>query len=335
MQRLLILIFISILFSCKKNTVRFPNTHSLVINKQIELLRIAYVLALKDSIPEIYLPCKNDYYKKQIEPYLGFDQHPLVQTIRNGEVWSGDLPVLALAFDADFNIREGLDTAYLNYNYEWYGKNLDSVATLLADFKKEIQYQHSIKPDFTNFIDSIKTNQISQKLNAFFRTTNTSQLKIYFDPLNNITNKAITFLNDDKDNRHFLIGYFCDHPDTTSQQLQLEWDEDYRRIAIHENAHLYTDRLLDKYYDEELKKLIQQEKHKETYTNIDEIIVRGLTSKIIGHYYGENHGKEDIQNQPPASKIIYTLLDNYLETPEMEFEDIYKEFIVHLKSHFK
>ena len=80
----------------------------------------------------------------------------------------------------------------------------------------------------------------------------------------------------------FVLANICEKSDSTKleQPLTVKWNKDTRRITIHENSHLYTDNLYDKYYSKEFDRKLKQKKYANERTNIDEIIVRsGLTAK--------------------------------------------------------
>ncbi len=325
------------IISCKQQKPQIEtkeNTISISIDDRVELLRVAYFLGLEDSIEPYLRPCKTDFYKTNFEPYKEYIHHPLVQKIRNGDEWNADLPTIALCFDENLKPKDNLNIKELSKQFGWYGNNLDSLSKLMVDFKKTIAFKNDYNIDFKPFSDSINTNQITEKLNKFFRTKNDTRLSILFDPLNNITNKAITFANNPENERLFLIGYFCDNPDSTSINLKPNWNTDYRRIVIHENCHIYTDQLFNQYYDRELDSLIRQDKFKDEFTDIDEIIVRGITAKILELNYGQKVGEDEINHQPKESRIIYDYLDQYVQDDKIEFEQVYKKLIEQLKQKY-
>jgi hypothetical protein len=325
------------LIGCKQEKRQIDtneNTISVSIDDRVELFRVAYFLALEDSIDVNLRPCKTDFYKTNFEPYKKYRNHPLVQKIGNGDIWKADLPALALCLDENLKPKENLNINELSGQYGWYAENLDSLSVLLADFKKTIDFKNNYNVDFTTFIDSLKSNRITQKLNEFYRTDNRTNLKILFDPLNRITNKAVTFANNPKNERTFIIDYLCDEPNDTFKPLALNWNDTYRRIVIHENSHIYTDEFYKKYYDKELDSLVNQEKFKDKYNDIDEIIVRGITAKILELNYGKKIGDDEINHQPKNSRIVYEYLDKYINNDKMEFEQVYKEIIERLKKKY-
>lgn len=326
------------MISCnqKKPKKNIPeNSISIVIDDRVELLRVAYFLAIEDSIGVNLRPCKTDFYKTNFEPYKKYAHHPLVQKIGNGDEWNADLPTIALSLDENLKPKDSLNTKELTEQFGWYGKNIDSLSKLLIDFKKTIGFKNHYNLDFKPFTDSIKSNRITEKLNTFYRTDKTTNLKILFDPLNRITNKAITFTNNPENERLFLITYLCEEPNDSIKPIKLTWNDDYRRIVIHENSHIYTDKFFDKYYDQELDSLVKQDKFKDEYNDIDEIIVRGITAKILELNYGQKVGEDELNNQPKNSRLVYEYLDKYVNNDNMEFEQVYKEIIEKLKKKYQ
>ena len=311
------------------------NSISISIDDRMELFRVAYFLAIEDSIDLNYRPCKTDFYKTNFEPYKKYKNHPLVQKIGNGDIWNSDLPTLAFCLDNNLKPTGNLNIKELSKQYGWYAENLDSLSILLSDFKKTIKFRNEYNVDFKPFKDSINSNQITKKLNRFYRTDKKTNLKIFFDPLNRIDNKAITFTNNPENERLILLTYLCDQPNDTIRPLKLEWNDTYRRIVIHENSHIYTDQLYRKYYDKELDSLVNQEKFKNEYHDIDEIMVRGITAKILELNYGQKVGENEINHQPKNSRIVYEYLDKYVNNNKMEFEQVYKEIIEQLKKKYQ
>lgn len=333
----ILIILASCSIGCKQGKPRDEkkvSSISISIDDRVELLRVAYFLALEDSIDVNLRPCKTDFYKTNFEIYKKFKNHPLVQKIGNGDEWNADLPTIALCLDDNLKPKDNLATDELSKQFGWYGKNIDSLSKLLVDFKKTIDFKNNYNVNFKPFTDSIKSNRITKKLNQFYRTDKKTNLKILFDPLNRITNKAITFTNNPENERLFLITYLCEEPNDSIKPLKLKWNDDYRRIVIHENSHIYTDDLFKKYYDREFDSLVNQEKFKNEYHNIDEIMIRGITAKILELNYGQSVGKYEINRQPKNSRIVYDYLDKYVKNEKMEFNQAYKEIIEQLKKKY-
>ena len=334
----LILFSLTILFiSCTElNSQRKTETSSTVIkvDDRIQLFRVAYNLAIMDSIDQKFHPCETEFYSQHYLPYKKYSDHPFVQKIANGDLWNGDLPILALALDENLKPIKNIDTAILSDQFGWYGENLDSVSDLMIDFKNRTSFKDAYNINFKPFKDSIQTNNITQKLNDFFREKKKPDLIVYFDPLNAITSKAINFLPNTDEKRRFVLNNVCGKPDSLPSDISPRWNKDSRRIIFHENAHLYTDNLFEKYYSDEFDKKLQQEKYKEEYKNIDEIIVRGITAKIIQVNYGEKEGEFEISRQPERSRIVYDYLDTYINNEIMTFESAYREVIKELKNSY-
>lgn len=335
----LLLTFI-ILYSCnQKPTNENINKSKITIkvDDRIELFRVAYNLAIMDSLDNKFQACRNEFYNQHYLPYKEYLNHPFVQKIRNGDFWRGHLPALGLAFDVNLLPKKGLDKALLEKTFGWYGTRLDSVSKLMIDFKKTIDFKNNYNINLKPFRDSLQSNQITKKLDSFFRTKTKEDLIIYFDPLNNILSRALGFLPDKDKKRRFLLANICNPSldSITNEPLILKWDKMNRSLVIHENTHLYTSQLFDKYYTQEFDKKLQQEKYENINTNIDEIIVRAITAKIIEINYGEKEGEFEISRQSQKSRIVYDFLDQYVANKSMSFEEAYNGIMNKLEKSYK
>jgi len=110
------LIILYVLFFACQNNNDNTKTHSvqkggtsIEINPNVQLFRIAYNLAIADSINLEYRPCNNLLYQKTQSKFSKFSDLALVQKIRSGDEWNADLPVIALCFDENFNALQNLD----------------------------------------------------------------------------------------------------------------------------------------------------------------------------------------------------------------------------------
>lgn len=313
------------------------NSIQVKVDDRIQLFRLAYNLAIMDSISPTLRPCKDQFYTNNFLPYKKFSNHPFVLRIAQGDLWNGDLPVLALALDNDLRPKQNLNKSILKDQFGWYGENIDSVARMMADFKKTINFKRNYNINFEPYKDSLKANHLTRKLNDFYRTDLESNLIIYFDPLNNITSRAINFLPEKKNTRRFVINNACNSTDSANLEkpLTFYWTTDTRRITIHENSHLYTDDLFHKYYTQEFSNKLKQAKYENVHTNIDEIIVRGLTAKVIELNYGEEAGKYEYKRLWPKSKIVFDQLETYMVNKRMSFEEIYGEIMKKLEESYR
>ncbi|AVR46043.1 hypothetical protein C7S20_12695 [Christiangramia fulva] len=306
------------------------------VDDRIELFRLAYNLAIMDSISPDLRPCKDKFYSENYLPYKKYSNHPFVQKIAKGDLWNGDLPVLALALNKNLKPKSNLDKSQLENQFGWYGKNIDSVSRLISNFKETINFRNEYDINFIPLKDSIKTNKITQKLNNFFRVEKQPNLIIYFDPLNNITSRSITFLPENDSIRKYLLANICEKSDSIdlNKSLTPKWNKTNRRITFHENSHLYTEDLFHRYYTDEFDEKLKSDKFKNERTNIDEIIVRGITAKIIALNYGKKIGDFEYDRLWPKSKIVFKELDNYVKNKNMTFEEIYKVIITKLEESY-
>jgi len=341
--KLLIIILTLIIVSCKQSqksekkvSNEYNSSTQVKVDDRIELFRLAYNLAIMDSISSNLRPCKDQFYSENYLPYKKYSNHPLVQRIAKGDLWNGDLPILALALDKNLQPKHNLDKTLLKDLFGWYGENLDSVAIMLADFKETIKFKNDYNINFEPYRDSLESNNLTTKLNDFYRTDLKSELTIYFDPLNSITSRAINFLPEKENKRRFVLNNICDKSESLNikKPLTLYWTKDTRRITIHENSHLYTDNLFSKYYSSEFDKKLKQDKYANEHTNIDEIIVRGLTAKILELNYGIEIGKFEYERLWPRSKIVFDQLEKYNGTKTLTFEEVYKKIINKLEESY-
>ena len=340
--KLLILVTLLLFASCKQNqkskekvSGNFNSSIQIKVDDRIELFRLAYNLAIMDSISPRLRPCKDQFYSKNYLPYRKYSNHPFVQRIAKGDLWNGDLPALALALDKNLRPKQNLDKSKLE-QFGWYGKNIDSVSRLITDFKESINFKNNYNINFEPLKDSIEANNITRKLNDFFRIEKQPSLIIYFDPLNNITSKSITFLPENDSIRKYLLANICEKSDSINANnvLTPKWNKTNRRITFHENSHLYSEKLFHRYYSDEFDNKLKSEKFKDQKTNIDEIIVRGITAKIISLNYGKKVGDFEYERLWTKSKIVFKELENYVQNKDMTFEEIYKEIIKKLEESY-
>jgi len=341
--KLLTIIFPIILISCNQNKSSekeiSPNKESEIsieVDDRIQVFRLAYNLAIMDSIPPGLRPCKDQFYSKHYLPYKQFSNHPIVQRIAKGDLWNGDLPMLALALDRNLVPKKNLDKSVLKDQFGWYGENLDSVSNMLVDFKETIDFKNNYNINFEPLKDSIQSNEVTKKLDEFYRIETKSNLKIYFDPLNNITSRSINFLPENDLIREYVLANICKKQDSTPTKeiLTPKWNRTNRRITFHENSHLYTDQFFKKYYSEEFNERLKEEKFADVRTNIQEIIVRGLTAKIIELNYGEIAGQFEYDRLWSKSKIVFDQLEDYSINTDMSFEEIFQQIIKELENSY-
>lgn len=328
--RFTITIILFTLISCSslKN-----NKTEIVIDKKMEALRLAYNFATQDSINEENKPCQTNYYKELSEKNKELKNHKLVQFIQNGDYWGMDFPNITYCFEDNFEIKKNINYDELKINYVYHYNKLDTLKVLFKDFYLKVNLTNSNKIDLETFKKDLKNSQIETKINSFFRTKNNSKLKVYFEPTNNLNNKAITFVND-KNQRNFALSYFSCKENNAELDINLVFNDDIKRVITHENCHLFTNLLFKKYFDNAFKEKLKSGKYKDQYTDIDEIIVRGITAKIVAINDGKEIGENEIAHQPKSSRIVFDVLDEYINNPKMNFETIYIKIIEKLKHTF-
>ena len=123
------LFFIITLFACKEKTSETIITEKEKINKtvfkvdeRIELLRIAFNLAVQDYIDEKMLPCDTEYSKRVNSHFKEFKNHQLIKYIDDSPNIIIDFPTIGLmfkdfeTFEFDNLIRQALTTMDSAYN---------------------------------------------------------------------------------------------------------------------------------------------------------------------------------------------------------------------------
>lgn len=307
------------------------NRPNVIVDKKMEALQLAYNFAVQDSIEEKYKPCQTNYYKELSKKNEALKKHKLVNFIQKGDYWGGDFPIISICFDNKINLKKNIDYKELKANYKYHFDKLDTLKSYFKDFYNKINLDNTNKINLEQFINSYKKNKIQEKLKLFFRNNQKFEFKIYFNPINNLMNKAITFINEGNSKRSIVLGYIACKTKETETKINLDFDNTTRRIIIHENCHLYTDELFKKYFDFEFKEKLNQEKFKDYDINVDEIIVRGITAKILEVNYGKTVGEQELENQPKASRIVFETLGEYIKNPNINFETIYIKIIENLK----
>lgn len=330
-NKIIILIILFTIISCSslKN-----NKTEIVIDKKMEALRLAYNFATQDSIDEKYRPCQTNYYKELSDNNKDLKNHKLVKFIQNGDYWGIDFPNISYCFDDNFKVKKNINSDELKSTYSYHYNKLDTLSVLFKDFYSKFNSANSNKIGLENFKKDLKNSQLEKQIESFFREKNNSNLKVFFEPTNNMNSKALTFI-DDKNQRNISLSYFSCKENATGLDINLVFNDDNRRVITHENCHLYTNLLYNKYFSKEFEEKLKGEKYKDQYTDIDEIIVRGITAKILAIKYGIDVGEKEIAHQAKPSRIVFDVLDEYINDPKMNFETIYIKIIEKLKINFQ
>lgn len=342
------LLFIITLFACKeKNTTKTKISEKEEINQvvfkvdeRIELLRIAFNLAVQDYIDKEMLPCDTEYSKRVNNHFKDFKNHQLIKYIDNSPSILFDFPTIGLMFK-DYETFEFDNT----YSKELSGfkitkSEIDSLQPLLIDFSKKSNFKtffENNKNYYRNAVKNIEKQVNEEKLFdsivSFFQSKEQGlEMIVFVELTNSANNKAVSFY--DKYNpkkRATILGNICDTPDkSTSTNEILELDDNRRGILYHETSHLFTDKLLDKYIGElsQYETICEDCDEIKIKDKVDHLIVNPLQWLLQHRINSKDDGHNFFLNEcDDIRKDIYGKLNEYQPEKDMSFEKIYSECI--------
>lgn len=342
------LFLVIIFFACKekKSTETIiaekEKTNQVIfkVDERIEILRIAFNLAVQDYIDPKMLPCDTEYSKRVNNHFKEFKNHQLIKYIDDSPNILFDFPTIGLMFK-NFETFEFDDI----YSKELTGfkitrKEIDSLQTLLIDFSKKSNFKMFVENNKNYYRNAIKTieKQVNEEklfdniVNFFQSKEQGLELIVFVELTNSANNKAVSFY--DKYNpkkRATILGNICETPDkSTSTNEILKLDDNRRGILYHETAHLFTDKLLNKYIGDlsQYKSICEDCNDVKIKDKVDHLIINPLqwllqhrlNSKDDGHNFFLNECKD-------IRKDIYAKLNEYQPEKGMSFEQIYSECI--------
>ncbi|MFD0860826.1 DUF4932 domain-containing protein [Sungkyunkwania multivorans] len=342
------LFFIITLFACKeKNTTEYivtekEKTNQVIfkIDERIELLRIAFNLAVQDYIDVGMLPCETEYSKRVNKHFREFKNHQLIKYIDDSPNILFDFPTIGLMFK-NFETFEFDDT----YSKELSGfkitkSDIDSLQPLLIDFSEKSNFKIFFENNKKYYRNSVKTieNQVNQEklfdsIVDFFQSKEKGlEMIVFVELTNSANNKAVSFYdNYNPKKRATILGNICETPDkSTSTNEILELDDNRRGILYHETSHLFTDKLLDKYIGElsQYKTICEDCDEIKIKDKIDHLIVNPLQWLLQHKINGKDDGHNFYLNEcEDIRKDIYAKLNEYQPENGMSFEQTYSDCI--------
>lgn len=346
------LLFLITLFACKENnSAEAKVTEREKINKvvfkvdeRIELLRIAFNLAVQDYIDEKMLPCNTEYSKRVNSHFKEFKNHQLIKYIDDLPNIIIDFPTIGLMFK-DFETFE-FDN---NYSKELSGfkitkSEIDSLQPLLIDFSKKSNFKIFFENNKNYYRDAIKTieKQVNEEklfddiVNFFQSKEKGLEMIVFVELTNGFNSKAVSFYdNYNPKKRATILANICETPDmTTSTNEILELDDNRRGILYHEISHLFTDKLLNKYIGElsQYETICEDCNEIKIKDNVDHLIVSPLQWLLQHRINGKDDGHNFFLNEcDDIRKDIYAKLNEYQPEKGTSFEKIYSECISLIK----
>lgn len=342
------LFFIITLFACKEkkasetNITEKEKTNQVIfkVDERIELLRIAFNLAVQDYIDKGMLPCDTEYSKRVNNHFKEFKNHQLIKYIDDSENILFDFPTIGLMFK-NFETFE-FDNTYLKElsGFKITKREIDSLQPLLIDFSKKSDFKIFFEKNKNYYRNAVKNieKQVNEErlfdsiVNFFQSKEQGLEMIVFVELTNSANNKAVSFYNRyNPKKRATILGNICETPDkSTSTNEILELDDNRRGILYHETSHLFTDKLLDKYIGElsQYKTICKDCDEIKIKDKIDHLIVNPLqwllqhriNEKDDGHNFYLNEC-EDIR------KDIYAKLNEYQPEKGISFEQIYSDCI--------
>lgn len=331
----------TVLFFLKVNA---QSNLKIKIDDRMEALSIFYTLATVDTLdtkptPSIYY---NDV-KKYFEPYKN---HPSLDWYRNLDTWDKyDMCSMGLFLTDSYPfsvqstpeityIKSSPITTFLQYFNKFYKEC--KVATFLKKHHKEYcKICNSAKQVVTNY-------SIFKEIHNFYGKSTTGDFVIYIDLLNNHGNNAIP--NKTSINRCFRLAYLNDVSKNLTDNSDVNFIP-YENIIIHEISHLFLNDFLKNYesmlhsHKSTFLTTTKGEKieEKEWLNELDELIVRVCTAKIIEQKYGKEMANKEIENQSKRflhARPVFDYFEKYTNSRNQykSINDFYNDLANYLKT---
>lgn len=307
------------------NHIDAQNNISVRIDSRMEALSIFYILAIRDSLETEEKPTPSMYYKDFSDYFETFKNQVDISWYRSLDSWDGfDIASFGLFLSDSFPFRLKLNPI----NKFVRSAPLDTFLQHFNHFYKECgveKFIHNHRLFYQQVCeaakDSFVKSGILNNILLFYRKNLNREFIVYIDLLNNIGNNAI-LTNDTlfENKRMFRLAYLYDESqpanDTSSVKFKL-----YPNIVIHEISHFYFHDFISAYH----QRLYNIRKHFLTTTNgeqlneeeweneLEELLVRAATAKIIQQKYGQLSGKKEIENQAKHFKWVKPLYNLFSE----------------------
>lgn len=318
------------------------------VDHRMEALSIFYTLATVDTMD--FKPTPSYYYKDFKTYFDQYKNHKSLNWYRNLESWDGyDIASLGLFFSENypFEIKTTPEVNYIRSSSE------DVFLHHFNKFYKECKVKKFIKNHKKLYKSvcksakkSVKESGIIKKLQSFYGKSVEGKFIIYIDLLNNMGNNAIPSNNVNfKDNRMFRLAYLNDKNKNLTNESPVIFTP-YLNVVTHEISHLFVQDFLQNYKNDlsKIKTLFlttsKGEKLDESKweNELDELIVRVCTAKIMEQKFGKEKGLKEIENQSRHFKLaipLFNFFENYVLNRHKykSIADFYPKIIEYLKTY--
>lgn len=332
------------------NTTKAQENLNVKVDHRMEALSIFYTLATVDTMD--IKPTPSTYYKDFKTYFESYKNHKSLNWYRNLESWDGyDIASLGLFLSENypFEIKIKPEVNYIK------SSSKDTFLFHFNEFYKDCKvrkftanHKKLYKSVCKTAKDSVEDSGILKEIQEFYGKSTDGKFVIYVDLLNNMGNNAIPSNNIKfNGNRMFRLAYLNDE----SKNLTVEspvFFTPYLNVVTHEISHLFVqDFLKDNKKDlSEIKNLFlttskgEKLNESEWENELDELIVRVCTAKILEHKFGKEKGQEEIDNQSRRYKLakpLYVFFENYtLNRNEYKsIFDFYPKIMEYLKNYEK
>lgn len=331
----------TILFFFKINA---QNNLKIKIDDRMEALSIFYTLAMVDTLEK--KPTPSLYFKDVKKYFETYKNHPSLNWYRNLDSWDGyDMSSMGLFLTKSypFSVQSTPEITYIKsspittflFHFNRFYKEC-KVATFIKKHHKEYSnICNTAMQAVTNF-------NIFKEINKFYGKTSSGDFIIYIDLLNNHGNNAIP--NNTSINRSFRLAYLNDVSKNLTDNSDVNFIP-YENIIIHEISHLFLNDFLKNYesmlhsHKSTFLTTTKGEKieEKEWLNELDELIVRVCTAKIIEQKYGKEMANKEIENQSKRflhARPVFDYFEKYTNSRNQykSINDFYNDLANYLKT---
>ncbi|MDN3618770.1 DUF4932 domain-containing protein [Polaribacter undariae] len=330
------------------NSTKAQENLSVKVDQRMEALSIFYTLATVDTMD--IKPTPSIYYKDFKTHFEPYKNHKSLNWYRNLESWDGyDIASLGLFLSENypFEIKIKPEVNYIR------SSDKDTFLFHFNEFYKDCKVKEFIekhkklyKSVCKTAKDSVKDSGILKEIQEFYRKPTASKFIIYVDLLNNMGNNAIPSNNIKfNGNRMFRLAYLNDVSKNLIDESPVFFTP-YLNVVTHEISHLFVqDFLKDNKKDlSEIKNIFlttskgEKLNESEWENELDELIVRVCTAKILEQKFGKEKGLEEIENQSRRYKLakpLYAFFENYSlnRNKYKSITDFYSKIMEYLKNY--
>ncbi|WP_339918096.1 DUF4932 domain-containing protein [Yeosuana marina] len=336
------------LFITLFNTLRAQDNLNVKVDHRMEALSIFYTLATVDTMD--IKPTPSNYYKDFKTFFERYKNHKSLNWYRNLNQWDGyDIASLGvfLSNKYPFEIEIKLEKNYI------ISSSKDTFLYHFNKFYKDCKVKKFIRKHKKMYAsvcerakNSIEESGILKEIQTFYGKSTDSKFVIYLDLLNNMGNNAISS-NDIKfkGNRMFRLAYLNDESKNLTDESPIVFTP-YLNVVTHEISHLYVQDFLQVNVKglSEIKNLFLtaskgEKLDKSQWKNeLDELIVRVCTAKILEQKFGKEEGLKEIDNQSRyyrLAKPLYGFFETYSlnRNNYKTIKDFYPKILEYLKNY--